>query len=70
MHLLNADLNKNFLLPKPPHEMEQLKRPNLLGSAREGKIQGKTLAEHHNTQKWTNTKKDAMSKLSWASAFQ
>jgi len=40
---LNANRNKNFLLPKPPHDMEQLKRPNVLGSAREGKIQGKTL---------------------------
>jgi hypothetical protein len=32
--------------------MKQLKRPNLFGFAREGKIQeGKTLAKLHNTQK-------------------
>lgn len=71
MHLLSVNRNKFLHLPKlpplqPPHEMKQFKRPNLLGSVRERKIQEKkTLAKHHNTQKWTNTKRGVMSKLPW-----
>jgi hypothetical protein len=70
MHLLSANHSKVLLtkLPPlwPPHEMKQLKRPNLFGFARERKIQeGKTLAKHHNTQKWANTKRGAMSKFPW-----